>query len=127
MQEYIDNKNEILPKRIKQVIEESIFIVNNTTNDWVTIKKLIIKQIRPKDRSLFSRRHESTRKQLINDFEKEIIKYWFYRTGVELWINPDKFHPENWIWRPVGWKIREINEERAKKRSIANLNKKNNL
>lgn len=54
-------------------------------NDWVEIKKFVMKQIGSKHRKLFSRRDEKTKSHThLNDFEKEMIDLYKSLTGTEL-------------------------------------------
>lgn len=86
--------------------------VQNTTDDWVRVKTEIVKLFPPKERKLFTRRHYSTKKHSINDFEKEVIKFWKSQTGIELVLAEEDKHPEDWIRRPSGWGLQIINEQR---------------
>ena len=53
-------------------------------DDWVTIKKEIMKNISPKLRKNFSTRDPKTKNQHLNDFEKELINYYKELTGIDL-------------------------------------------
>lgn len=57
-----------------------------TEDNWVTFKKEVMKQIRSSSRKNFSTRDPKTKKQSLNDFEKEVIEHWFKLTGVKLII-----------------------------------------
>lgn len=104
-----------MDEEIKEKINETILFVNNETNDWFIIKKLIVNQLNSKSRTKFSRRHYSTKKHIINSFEMEVIKYWEEQTGIKLWINPEKMHPVDWVKRSRGWALKIINKERKKR------------
>lgn len=51
-----------------------IYAPNETR--WVTIKVELLKHLKWQSRTLFSRRHEITKKQQTNDFEREVMKRW---------------------------------------------------
>jgi hypothetical protein len=74
---------------IPQEIEDKMLEVVSYTediDDWVTIKKEIVKHIRWQLRTLFSRRHPITKQQQTNDFEIEVMKRWVELGGRELHI-----------------------------------------
>lgn len=45
-------------------------------DDWVTIKKELLKNLPSDARQTFSTRHPITKKQSMNDFEKQIATLW---------------------------------------------------
>ena len=48
----------------------------NNTDDWVTIKKIMLRSLHPDLRKSFSTRDQKTKEQSLNEFEKQlIIKY----------------------------------------------------
>ena len=48
----------------------------NNTDDWVTIKKIMLRSLHPDLRKSFSTRDPKTKEQWLNEFEKQlIIKY----------------------------------------------------
>ena len=98
----------------KRLIDYAISYIGDSTDDWFRIKMEIINRFPPKDRKLFSRRHYSSKKHILNSFDKEIIRYWEKKAGVVLWIDPDKLHPVNWNPRPRGWGLKEFNEKRKR-------------
>ena len=55
-------------------------------DDWVTIKKEVMKLLPSRIRSSFSRRHPITKEQQTNNFELELINYYKEITGIELVI-----------------------------------------
>jgi hypothetical protein len=55
-------------------------------DDWVTIKKEIMKGIPSSMRSNFSRRDSITKNQVPNDFDLEVINYYKDITGIQLVI-----------------------------------------
>lgn len=110
------NDKSLIPNSLLSLIDYVIAYVDGASNDWFRIKMEIINQFPPKERSRFSRRHQSTRKHILNSFDRAVINYWETKTSSELWIDPEKLHPEDWVHRPHGWKIIEINEQRRQQR-----------
>ena len=53
-------------------------------DDWMSVKKYLLRSIPIVDRKLFSTRDSKTKRQEINDFEKEIIQYYEIQTGKKL-------------------------------------------
>lgn len=102
----------MIDQNLRYIIDYVFEYVDSSSNDWFRIKQEIINNFPPKSRSLFSRRHKATRKHILNSFDREVITYWESKSGSKLWVDPDKLHPADWVWRPSGWKIREINEQR---------------
>jgi len=100
-----------------EYIDYVIQYVGNSSNDWFTIKKEIINCYPRKERTKFSRRHYSTKLFFVNDFEREIMKYWKEKTGIELFIDEKKLHPTSWKRNPRGWGLLIYNETRKKKKS----------
>ena len=113
----------MIPENLKILIDYTISYVGDATNDWFRIKMEIINNFPPKYRKLFSRRHYSTKKHILNSFDKEVINYWKEKTGIVLWVDPEKLHPENWVQRPKGWRLIEINEQR--KKNFKKINRRN--
>lgn len=110
------NEEKSIPDSLKVLIDYVISYVDGNSNDWFRIKMEIINRFPPSERSRFSRRHESSRKHVLNSFDRAVINYWENKTGSKLWIDPDKLHPKDWVQRPHGWKICEINEERKRQK-----------
>ena len=109
-----------IPEHLLESIDYVIDYVGNSSIDWFKIKLEIINRFPPKERSRFSRRHHSTKKHILNEFDKKVIKYWQHKTGNVLWIDPNKLHPADWVRRPHGWGLFSINEERRKKAEASN-------
>lgn len=69
--------------RIKEAIDLVMRYVGGS-NDWVQIKKEIMKSLPWQLRTNFSTRDRKTYEQRMNDFEKMVAEYWKTKTGVEL-------------------------------------------
>jgi hypothetical protein len=102
--------------RLKEIIDYVISYVEDATDDWFRIKLEIINNCPAEYRRLFSRRHYSTKKHILNSFDWEVINYWQEKTGIKLKIDPAKLHPENYVHTPNGWRLIENNEQRKKER-----------
>lgn len=50
-------------------------------DDWITVKKELLKALPPDDRRLFSTRDPITKKQRTNDFERAVAARWSEMTG----------------------------------------------
>lgn len=83
-------------------------------NDWFKIKVELVNICPPKIKKLFSRRHYSTKKHIINDFERKVIEYIQTTTNRVLFIDQTRMHDPNWVPRPKGWALQEINRKRKK-------------
>jgi hypothetical protein len=105
-----------IPPALLQIINYGIEYMGTVTDDWFRIKKELANLFPPEERSRFSRRHYSTKKHILNLFDKSVITYWEKTTGIKLRIDPKKLHPENWVQRKHGWGLREFNEKRRKQR-----------
>jgi hypothetical protein len=69
----------------KKTIEEAIDIVSSyvgKTDNWMTIKKELLKSLSSQDRMYFSTRDPVTKKQSMNDFEKIVAEKWYKKTGI---------------------------------------------
>mgnify|MGYP003131351068 CR=1 FL=1 len=74
-----------IPKRITEELEE-ISQYAGSCDDWMTIKKEVMRSIPPNLRALFSRRDPITKEQNPNEFDMEVIEYYKSLTGVSLKI-----------------------------------------
>jgi hypothetical protein len=106
----------MLSEKQKKLIYDVIHIVGESSNDWFEIKNQIIFIMPPNERKNFSRRHYSTKKHILNDFDRAVINFWEKETGVKLFIDPEKLHPDDWGRKPRGWALAEINETRKKEK-----------
>jgi hypothetical protein len=53
-----------------------VFHYAKHVDEWVIIKKELLKCLNPQDRKLFSTRDPLTKKQNINEMEKELMALW---------------------------------------------------
>lgn len=104
--------NSLTPE-YKDLVDYVILIVDGTTTDWLSIRKLLVSLSSPKDRSSFARRHYSSKLPQICEFDHLVIAYWEEKTGTSLFIDEQKLHPTaTWNKKPKGWTIHKINRER---------------
>jgi hypothetical protein len=106
----------MIPKKALEIIDYVISYVGDSSNDWFRIKMEIISRSEPAERGLFSRRSQSNRKQIINSYEGEVITYWESKTGVAIWIDPEKLQADDWVRKYRGDSLKEINETRKKQK-----------
>ncbi len=59
-------------------------------NDWLVVKKYILKYLNPTYRRRFSTRDEKTKKHTINDFENSLINYYQQQFNVRLELDEEK-------------------------------------
>jgi len=71
---------------MNRILEQLHFVASyvGDCDDWVTVKKEILRGIPSPLRKRFSRRDSRTKEQWLNDFEKELINYYREQTGVDL-------------------------------------------
>ena len=53
-------------------------------NDWMDFKKIMLQSLPSRMRKKFSTRHPKTKKQALNEFEKNMIDIYFQETGIFL-------------------------------------------
>jgi hypothetical protein len=70
----------------QRILEEVRFVSSyaGSCDDWVTVKKEVMKGLPPKLRKNFSTRDPKTKEQSLNNFEKNIINYYKEITGIAL-------------------------------------------
>lgn len=60
------------------------FLMLRENHDWMDFKKIMLRSLPPKMRKNFSTRDPKTKRQALNNFEKEMIDTYFRETGVKL-------------------------------------------
>ena len=72
----------MLDEKIIELIED----LNEYYKDdnWLIVKKFILKYTHPDVRKNFSTRNNKTKKHTLNNYEKEIIKYYYDRFNIRL-------------------------------------------
>ena len=69
--------------RLKETVDFVMSYVDKS-DDWVLLKKEIMKSLPWQLRTNFSTRNRQTYEQRMNDFELMLAEYWKSRTGTEL-------------------------------------------
>ena len=57
---------------------------------WLDLKKIMLLSLPPKSRTHFSTRNPHTKKQALNDFEREVIDIYYKKTGVMVRLPNDE-------------------------------------
>lgn len=83
MENIVKNKIEELALEIGEVYQE---------NDWLVVKKYILKYLNPKYRSVFSKRNIKTKKHTLNSFEIDLIDFYEKKFNIRLLLDEDKKH-----------------------------------
>jgi hypothetical protein len=63
-------------------------------DNWLTVKKFLLKYLHPDIRKQFTTRHSKTKKHSLNAFEIEIINYYYNRFNVRLKLYEEDTHKE---------------------------------
>lgn len=67
-------------KEIKEALGEVHNIIGDE-NDWIVIKKQMLRSLPPQVRKFFSTRHPVTKEQSMNDFDLQIAMLWSKMTN----------------------------------------------
>lgn len=74
---------------ILDVLRE-VFEYASQTDDWIVIKKEVLRALPARLRKHFSLRHPITKKQQTNDFERELAEEWSRMSGREVLFRDDE-------------------------------------
>ena len=85
-------EDEVL-KKIKELAVEIGEVYKD--NDWLVVKKYILKYLNPKLRTVFSKRNSKTKKHILNDFEVELIDFYEKKFKTRLMLDENKKHKNN--------------------------------
>ncbi len=77
VRDFPDNPKE---SKIYEALDE-VFIYAHDVDEWIVIKKELLKLLHPTDRKLFSTRDPITKKQCANEFERVLAERWSGMTG----------------------------------------------
>lgn len=72
---------------------QEVFQYASHVDDWVTIKKELLKVLHPAGRRAFSTRHKGTKKQRTNKLERDIAVRWSQLTGRPVIFRDDEPPP----------------------------------
>ena len=113
-------------KELTTVIKyiEYLFGYIGNETDWFKLKVELVNLCPPKIKKLFSRRHYSTKKHIVSDFDRKVIEYIQITTGRVLFIDQTRMHDPNWVHQPKGWALQDINNKRKKEKENAANSKK---
>lgn len=101
-----------IPEEMRLVIDIISKYIGDLTTDWVVVKKEISNKCKNHHRKLLSKKHYSTQKHSLNEFEYLVIEYWKHLTGNTLEIPLNKLHPSTWVRVPRLELLRRFNEKR---------------
>ena len=79
-------------EKIIELIEELLEVWSE--NNWLTIKKYIVRYSHPDIRKYFSTRHHYTKKHTLNDFEKDLIDFCKKEYNIEFVLRKEDTHHE---------------------------------
>jgi hypothetical protein len=71
---------------------KTVFRYASHIDEWIIVKKEMLKFLHPDDRKLFSTRDNVSRKQRTNEMEFGLIALWSEMTGRPVIINEDEKH-----------------------------------
>ena len=63
-------------------------------DDWIVVKKFLLKYLHPDIRKNFSTRHSKTKKHRLNEFEEKIISYYYDKFNIRLKLYEKDRHKE---------------------------------
>lgn len=78
----------MLHEQIKNLADEIGDVYHG--NDWLIVKKYIIRYSNPKLRKNFSTRNVKNMKHKINEYEKHVIDYYYQKFNVRLELDEQK-------------------------------------
>lgn len=107
----IMNLSHFDPKLLKK-IEYVAKYVGSSTTDWFRVKKELVLAFSPKERSLLSKRHATSKKFFLNDFEKSVIALWQTLTGICLQVDENFLHKPEDERPPRFWGLMLLNKKR---------------
>lgn len=85
-------KDNNIPAPVLELLDEILKYYNE--NNWLVVKKYVLKYIHPSIRKNFSTRNLKTKKHIINKFEKEIIEYCNNIYNIKLELRKEDTHEE---------------------------------
>jgi hypothetical protein len=63
-------------------------------NDWLIVKKFLLKYLHPDIRKQFTTRHYTSKKHSLNNFEKQVINYYYNIHNIRLELYEKDKHKE---------------------------------
>jgi len=92
MSEYFKDIPEYHIEKILELIEELIEFYHD--EDWLVVKKYLLRHAHPMIRKNFSTRHPKSKKHTLNEFEIELLKYCQEKFKVSLKLKEENTHYE---------------------------------
>ena len=80
-------------EKIEELLQEIIEVYEG--DNWLTVKKYILRYSHPDIRKHFSTRHHYTKKHTLNNFELELISFCKEKYGIDLELKIEDRHNED--------------------------------
>lgn len=93
------------PYKIKKALGIVVKALNEKTDQWIIVKKEILKMLPPHLRSLFGLRHPVTKKQILNEMDLIVIDFWLHQTGKQLKV--DIHNEKTYTYRGRGFGLKQ--------------------
>lgn len=77
-------------KKVKELLEEIGEFYKD--NDWLVVKKYILRYLNPEIRKYFSTRNNKSKKHIINEFDQKAIDYYYNFFKIKLVLDETKKH-----------------------------------
>lgn len=77
-------------EKINELISEIAAVYSG--NDWLVVKKYILKYLAPSAKTKFSTRNNSSKKHTLNDFELNLIDKYYQKYNIRLELDESKRH-----------------------------------
>ena len=77
-------------EKVKELLDEIGEFYKD--NDWLIVKKYILRYLNPEIRKYFSTRNEKSKKHTINKFDQKAIDYYYNKFSVKLVLDETKRH-----------------------------------
>ena len=78
----------MIPEKVEESIQ-IVFTYASHIDEWIVVKKEVLKNIHPSLRALFSIRDPKTKKQVPNAFDLEVAARWSQLTGRKVIFKQD--------------------------------------
>lgn len=81
-----------MDKKTREKIQDLMIEIGEVykENDWLVVKKYILKFSSPKHRKFFSTRDHKSKKQTLNKFEISLVDFYENKFGTRLYIDEEK-------------------------------------
>ena len=77
-------------EKVKELLDEIGEFYKD--NDWLIVKKYILRYLNPEIRKYFSTRNKKSKKHTINKFDQKAIDYYYNKFSVKLVLDETKRH-----------------------------------